>query len=152
MPKYMGGLGFRDFELFNLALLALQGWRILITPESLSARILKSVYFPETDILQANLGSLPSQIWRALVQGRDILKLGLIRRIGNGNSTYVWRQNWIPRTERLTPVAAISTSPPELVSELMDATSGWWDRTELARHFLPMDVEAILRIPITSVQ
>lgn len=61
-PKFMGGLGFKDFELFNLALLARQAWHILQTPESLNARILKAVYFPATSILHVDLGNHPSQM------------------------------------------------------------------------------------------
>jgi hypothetical protein len=79
MPKYLGGMGFRDMELFNLALLARQAWRILENPSTLSAQILKAFYYPFTDFLNASLGSSPSQVWRAIVGGRDILKLGLIR-------------------------------------------------------------------------
>lgn len=59
-PRYMGGLGFRDLKLFSLALLARQAWRVLPDPHTLSARILKSVYFPQTTILEASLGSQPS--------------------------------------------------------------------------------------------
>jgi hypothetical protein len=78
-PKHAGGLGFRDIELFNLALLARQAWRILQQPSALSARILKAVYYPGTDLLSAGLGNHPSQIWRAILEGRDAMKLGLIR-------------------------------------------------------------------------
>jgi len=83
-PEYMGGLGFRDIEIFNLALLAHQAWRILQEPGSLSARILKAVYFPEREFLKAELGLSPSRIWRAIVDGKEVLMQGLIRRIGTG--------------------------------------------------------------------
>ena len=61
-PKGMGGLGFRDIELFNLALLAHQCWCILQEPTTLSAKILKALYYPNSSILEAPLGSWPSQI------------------------------------------------------------------------------------------
>lgn len=62
MPKYLGGLGFRDIELFNLSLLARQVWRVLVQPSTLSARILQAVYFPQGSLMSASLGLRPSQI------------------------------------------------------------------------------------------
>lgn len=92
-PKYLGGMGFRGLEIFNLALLTRQAWRILQEPNSLSARILKSVYFPDTSILNATLGSHPSQISRSITEGMDVLVQGLIRRIGDGTTREIWNHN-----------------------------------------------------------
>ena len=40
--------------------------------------------------------------------------------------------------------------PPELVSELIDATSATWDRERVAQDFLPMDVPVILSISLCT--
>ena len=62
-------------------------------PDSLSARVLKAVYFPSNLFLEADLGPYPSRVWRAIVDGKEVLKQGLIRRIGTGEDTEVWHSN-----------------------------------------------------------
>ena len=149
-PKYAGGLGFRDIELFNLALLARQAWRILQNPETPSARILKAVYYPSCDFLKAEVGSHPSQIWRALVEGRDTLKVGLIRRIGTGESAHAWHDNWLPRDTSMRPIACLKIDPPECVADFIDEMQACWKVEQLRECFLPMDIEVIRGIPLST--
>uniref|UniRef100_A0A0A9BX47 Uncharacterized protein n=1 Tax=Arundo donax TaxID=35708 RepID=A0A0A9BX47_ARUDO len=89
----MGGLGFRDLEIFNLALLARQAWHMLIRLESLCYQVQKAVYFPSNDLLNASVGNNPSKTWRAICDGIEVLNQGLIKRIGNGKSTQIWSCN-----------------------------------------------------------
>lgn len=52
-PKRMGGMGFRDFEKFNIACLSKQVWRLISQPNSLWAKIIKGIYFPHTSFWNA---------------------------------------------------------------------------------------------------
>ncbi|XP_010472440.1 PREDICTED: uncharacterized protein LOC104752070 [Camelina sativa] len=93
--KSEGGLGFKDLGDFNQALLAKQAWRILNNPDSLVTRFYKSRYFRKTSIIECGAGSRPSYAWRSILHGRDLLKAGLMKSIGDGCDTLVWRDKWI---------------------------------------------------------
>ena len=58
--KLKGGMGFRNLQAFKLAMLAKQGWRLLMNPNSLVARVYKAKYYPHGGVLNASLGSRPS--------------------------------------------------------------------------------------------
>ena len=150
--KFMGGMGFRDIELFNLALLARQGWRIMQNPTTLSARMLKAVYFPNNDFLDADLRPHPSKVWRAIMEGKAVLAQGLIRRIGTGEDTNPWNDNWLPRDGALRPYACRENAPdpPQQVSQLIIQPTRVWDVAKLNTFFLPMDAQAIQALPIST--
>jgi len=65
LPKSQGGLGFRDIKHFNLAMLGKQGWRLMVTPESLCTRVLKGRYYPNCDFMSATKKKGASHTWRA---------------------------------------------------------------------------------------
>lgn len=149
-PRYMGGLGFRDIELFDLALLVHQAWRIMQSPESLSARILMAKYYPWMDLLSANLGSHPSQIWLSIFDDRDILQQGIIRRIGMGEETNPCLDNWLPREGSMRPVACIGVNPPSRVSEFINSKTMTWGVLKLRQFFILMDIEIIQNIRLCT--
>jgi hypothetical protein len=82
-------MGFRDLELFNLAMLGKHGWRLMTNPESLCGHVLKGRYFPNNDFLHATIPKQSFATWREIVARREALQLGLIKRIGDGASVSV---------------------------------------------------------------
>ena len=85
IPKEEGGLGFRDFKTFNLALLAKQGWK-LQTTSSLVYKVLKAKHFPNSDFLGVELGSRPSYAWRSILAAQNIVRKGCKWQVGYGAS------------------------------------------------------------------
>lgn len=70
-------MGFRDFEIFNLVLLAKQAWRLLINPNTLVSKILKAKYFPRTGVMQATSHPTCPFAWQSILEGLDLLKQGV---------------------------------------------------------------------------
>ena len=131
--------------MFNQALLAHQAWRLINSPDSLCARVLKARYYPQGNILDTVFAGQPSSTWSAIAYGLELLKEGMIWRIGNGASVRIWRDNWIPRSSTLKPLSPRGRSRLNRVSSLLDQ-HGVWDESKIRATFAPIDVEAILRI------
>ncbi|XP_059458992.1 uncharacterized protein LOC132188495 [Corylus avellana] len=119
--KNCGGMGFRDFKCFNKALLAKQYWRLWNLPNSLVSQIMAAKYYPHGSALEAQLGNKPSFAWRSIWGLGDLLKDGLVWRIGNDAT----------------------------VQELIDQDTRWWNVGRLEQLFSPEEIQAIMTIPIS---
>jgi hypothetical protein len=96
-PKYLEGMGFCDFAMFNQAMLAKQGWWLLTEPNSLCAGVLKGRYFPNGDFWTTQCPRSSSYIWRSIMHGKKLLDKGILWRVGDGKYINILRDRWIPR-------------------------------------------------------
>jgi hypothetical protein len=150
VAKSQGGLGFRDLVIFNQALLAKQGWRLIQNPSSLVAKIFQSKYYPSSSFLEAPLGSRVSFVWRSLFHAKGLLLRGILWRVGNGSSIRIWKDRWIPSTSShlvCSPVGALGHDAT--VSDLIDKENGCWIPNVVTENFRKEEAEAILNIPLS---
>jgi hypothetical protein len=151
-PKSYGGLGFKDLRLFNQALLAHQAWRPITYLNSLCCQVLKAKYFHNSNLLDMAPASAASATWRAIEYGIELLKHGAINRVGDGESTRIWRDNWIPRVPNMKPSGPIRACRLRCVSHLLRRGSNEWDEGTLRRYFFPWDVDEILKIRLPATK
>jgi hypothetical protein len=111
IPKSKGGLGFRDLGIFNDAMLAKHAWRLLERPGSLCARVLLARYSKGGDVLSASCPKGASPTWKAICKGREVLRKGLIRRIGDGRTTEIWYDQWIDGITSMKPLGRADDDP-----------------------------------------
>ncbi|CAA7036215.1 unnamed protein product [Microthlaspi erraticum] len=75
-PKGEGGLGFREVETFNDALLAKLSWRILKNSDSLLAQVLIGKYCSDCSFMESKAKPTSSHGWRSIIAGMEVLKQG----------------------------------------------------------------------------
>lgn len=78
--------------------------------------------------------------------GREALSGGLIRRIGNGETTNIWSDRWLSDHFSGRPITPKDDQEVATVAELLTA-SGQWNEELIRTIFFPVDAEAILRTP-----
>lgn len=149
IPKNQGGMGFRDMQAFNVALLGKQAWRIIMKPDSLCSRVLRTRYLHNQELMTANAPRTASKTWRAILAGREALKLGLIKRMGSGQSISIWEDCWLPNSATMRPMGRLKETDLVMVNELLTASNDWNEPLIRGIFFAP-DVDSILSIPLRS--
>lgn len=150
--KENGGMGFRNLESFNKALLMKQAWRLVTSPDILLSRIFKARYFPHGTFFTAETGDRPSMTWRGILSVRGCLLRGLQVRIGNGMDTAIWGDSWLlpPSRGKVITTRPQHLASPNCVGDLIDWNTYSWNYELLSSTFWPVDVHHILQVPFGS--
>ncbi|XP_050122906.1 uncharacterized mitochondrial protein AtMg00310-like [Malus sylvestris] len=150
ISKSDDGLGLQNLYAFNLSLLAKQGWRIPVNPNSLVSRVLKAKYFLNDTFLEVEVTTDASYFWKSICAARNILSLGSRWQVGSSTSLKFWEVPWIPLLGRFrifTPKPVDSSI--RLVSELIDPTFNSWKLDLVSSLFSESKTNAIWTIPLS---
>ena len=122
--KKEGGMGFRNMQIFNQAMLAKQAWRVMNQSETLMARVLKGKYFPKCSFWEAKVSNNMSYTWRSILGAREVIAKGARRIIGNGVNINIWHDPWVTNLPggRVASVPGENLECPQVVREL------WYNR------------------------
>uniref|UniRef100_M4DVU8 Reverse transcriptase zinc-binding domain-containing protein n=1 Tax=Brassica campestris TaxID=3711 RepID=M4DVU8_BRACM len=152
-PKYLGGLGFKNFVDYNDSLLAKLGWRIMHNPDSLLTKVLKGKYFPDCSFLESSVKTGASHGWTSVMAGKAVLEKGLGYLVGNGENIKVWSDPWLSPSKPETPIGPPTLANQNLlVADLLHSQSNEWDLEKIRLH-LPLYEEKIrLLIPSSRKQ
>ncbi|CAN1177027.1 hypothetical protein LINPERHAP1_LOCUS4960 [Linum perenne] len=124
----------------------MQGWHLMQNCDPLWARLLKALYFPNSDFSHATKTRKPSWIWASLCDSREVLRLGARKNLINERSIHVHRDPWIPSLPgfRLSSGHDVSTMADEWLNKERDG----WNREEVEKWCGVSETEATMRIPV----
>ena len=101
LPKEKGGLGIKDINNFNLALLGKWKWSLFQNHRELWARVLESKYGGCRSLDEASRDTNDSIWWRDLKmalhhpQQENAFHNGMVWRVGCGDRIKLWEDRWI---------------------------------------------------------
>lgn len=133
-----------------MALLGKQSWHIITHPKCLMVRLLKAKYFLDYSYLDDVIKPDANFIAKSIFESRGVLKLGLVKQIGDRSDTKIWcdprlptQQN--PHDETLIPAGSDDT----FVADLLITGERRWNESLVEQIFNERDASFILSIPFS---
>jgi hypothetical protein len=106
---------------------------------------LKAKYYPNGFLLDTVFAGNGSSTWHAIEYGLELLKQGVIWRVGNGSKIRAWRDPWIPRECSHLPKLAQGRCRYRWVADFL-LPDGSWNQQRLQLYFTADDIEEIIKI------
>ncbi|KAM0847379.1 hypothetical protein ACQ4PT_055057 [Festuca glaucescens] len=89
-----------------------------------------------------------SYTWRSILKGIQLLKEGVIKRVGNGTTINVWADPWIPREASPYVISRRGNLLIDKASDLIDTINGGWDEELVKECLWPAGAAHVLNIPL----
>ena len=86
------------------------------------------------------------------MKGIEILKEGMVWRVGDGTGIDMWNEPWLPKEHTRKPITPKGNNLMRYVSDLVNPVTGDWD-TQLVRDtFWNDDARVILALPVNTAR
>ena len=83
--------------------------------------------FPQLFDLEANGGTGGSYAWKSILSARDVVRKGMVWRVGNGQSVNIKEDKWLPDQVCKTVMLPPPSLPPDAkVCNFIDSETATW--------------------------
>ena len=135
---------------FNDSLLAKQIRRWKNNEHTLFHKVFKAKFFPNCSIMDCDSAGKGSYVWKSIIQARHVIELGIVWRVGNGQSIYIKEDRWLPQLAGSRIVSPPAILPPNSkVCDLVDHESLSWNKDLIEQEFLPHKAKFIQALPLS---
>ena len=120
LPKKEGGLGVRNQQKMNLALMAKLGWKLSNQEDNLASKCIFSKYVHSTHVTSFKYGS---PVWKSVGKGWSLLAESSLWVKGDGSSINFWGDNWLA----IGPLRSLFHRPLTEREEALPVRDVWVD-------------------------
>ena len=98
--------------------------------------------------MEAELGCNPSDVWRSLLNSRELIRVGSIWKISDGCSVGIQTHKWLPHTPTFHDEVDLMLR----VADFINPQTKQWDKGKVNAWFQPPSRDEVLRIRLGSFE
>ncbi|KAJ6978454.1 hypothetical protein NC653_026761 [Populus alba x Populus x berolinensis] len=108
-PLQEGGLAIKSLKIWNQAATLKHIWRLFEDKQSIWATWIHTIHLRHRSFWHIKIPSNPSWSWRKILQSQECCKGWFTPCIGDGTSTSLWFDYWLPDGKRLIDMFSLRT-------------------------------------------